>query len=68
VSFHFFPEESDNGGGDNTANIKLYPEMQKREKRSEVSLAVKRGIDVVGSLAALFFFPRSSLQFALAIS
>lgn len=52
VSFHFFPEESDKSG-DHTANIKLYPEIQKRENARKVPLAIKRCIDVVGSAAAL---------------
>jgi len=53
VSFHFFPEESDKSGEDHTANIKLYPEIQKRENARKVPLAIKRCIDVVGSTAAL---------------
>jgi len=67
VSFHFFPEESDNGAGDHTANIKLYPEMQKRENARRFPLAVKRGIDIVGSLAALFFFSPIFAAVALAV-
>ena len=42
VSFHFFPEESDKGGEDHTANIKLYPELEKRERARKVPLAIKR--------------------------
>jgi lipopolysaccharide/colanic/teichoic acid biosynthesis glycosyltransferase len=67
VSFHFFPEESENGGGDHTANIKLYPEMQRRENARRFPLAVKRGIDIVGSLAALFFFSPIFAAVALAV-
>jgi len=52
VSFHFFPEESGTGAGDHTANIKLYPEMQKRENARRVPLAIKRCIDLAGSAAA----------------
>jgi hypothetical protein len=46
VSFHFFPEESGTGAGDHTANIKLYPEMQKRENARKVPLAIKRCMDL----------------------
>jgi len=54
VSFHFFPEESDKDGGeDHTANIKLYPELEKRERARKVPLAIKRCIDLAGSAAAL---------------
>jgi lipopolysaccharide/colanic/teichoic acid biosynthesis glycosyltransferase len=53
VSFHFFPEETNQGSEDHSANIKLYPEWKKRETARRVPLAIKRGIDVVGSAAAL---------------
>ena len=54
VSFHFFPEETSQGPDeDHTANIKLYPEFKKRENARKIPLAVKRGIDVLGSAAAL---------------
>jgi len=53
VSFHFFPEECDKTDEDHTANIKLYPELKKRENARKVPLAIKRCIDVVGSAAAL---------------
>lgn len=56
VSFHFFPEESGKGSGDHTANIRLYPEMRKRETARRIPLAVKRCIDVIGSAAALLLF------------
>jgi lipopolysaccharide/colanic/teichoic acid biosynthesis glycosyltransferase len=55
VSFHFFPEEYEKGGEDHTANIKLYPEFQKRDNARKVPLAIKRAIDVAGSAAAMFF-------------
>jgi len=67
VSFHFFPEESGTGAGDHTANIKLYPEMQKRENARRVPLAIKRCIDLAGSAAALFFFSPIFAAVALAI-
>lgn len=55
VSFHFFPEEFEDGVDDHTANIKLYPEFKKRESTKRIPLAIKRCIDVVGSAAALLF-------------
>lgn len=67
VSFHFFPEESDKGSGDHTANIKLYPEMRKRETARRFSLAIKRAIDVVGSAAALVFFSPVFAAVAIAV-
>jgi lipopolysaccharide/colanic/teichoic acid biosynthesis glycosyltransferase len=67
VSFHFFPEESGKGSGDHTANIKLYPEIQKRETARRFSLAIKRAIDVVGSAAALIFFSPIFAAVAVAV-
>jgi lipopolysaccharide/colanic/teichoic acid biosynthesis glycosyltransferase len=67
VSFHFYPEESASGAGDHTANIKLYPEMQKREDARRIPLAIKRCIDLAGSAAALFFFSPIFAAVALAI-
>jgi exopolysaccharide biosynthesis polyprenyl glycosylphosphotransferase len=67
VSFHFFPEDKEKGNGDHTANIKLYPEMQKRDNARKLPLAIKRGIDIVGSAAALFFFSPIFAAVALAV-
>ncbi len=53
VSFHFFPEEERKDKDDHSANIALYPELQKREQSKKVSLAMKRCIDIVGSGLAL---------------
>jgi len=53
VSFHFFPEDNQKDGNDHSANIALYPELQKREESKKIPLAIKRGIDIVGSGLAL---------------
>jgi exopolysaccharide biosynthesis polyprenyl glycosylphosphotransferase len=67
VSFHFFPEESDKNGEDHTANIKLYPELEKRENARKVPLAIKRCIDLAGSAAALIFLAPVFAAVAVAI-
>ena len=67
VSFHFFPEEYENGDNDHSANIALYPEFQKRENTKRVPLAIKRCIDVMGSGAALLFLSPVYAAVALAI-
>jgi exopolysaccharide biosynthesis polyprenyl glycosylphosphotransferase len=67
VSFHFFPEETSQGSEDHSANIKLYPEFKKRENARKIPLAVKRGIDVLGSAAALCMFSPVFGVVALAI-
>jgi len=53
VSFHFYPEDTQKDKDDHSANIALYPEIQKREKSKRVPLAMKRLIDIVGSAMAL---------------
>jgi exopolysaccharide biosynthesis polyprenyl glycosylphosphotransferase len=53
VSFHFFPEDEQEDKKNHSANIALYPELQKREETQKVSLSVKRAIDIVGSGFAL---------------
>ena len=67
VSFHFFPEEYQNGDNDHSANIALYPEFQKRENTKKVPLAIKRFIDVVGSGVALVFLSPIYVAIGLAI-
>jgi exopolysaccharide biosynthesis polyprenyl glycosylphosphotransferase len=67
VSFHFFPEEYASGANDHSANIKLYPEIQKREDARKVPLAIKRAIDLAGSAAALVFLSPVFAAVALAI-
>jgi len=67
VSFHFFPEVYEDGRNDHTANIKLYPELKKRENTKRVPLAIKRCIDLAGSAAALLFLSPVFAAIAVAI-
>ncbi len=67
VSFHFFPEEYEEGVDDHSANINLYPEFKKRETSKRVPLAIKRCIDVAGSAAALLFLSPVFAAIAVAI-
>ena len=67
VSFHFFPEEYASGANDHSANIKLYPEIRRREDARKVPLAIKRAIDLAGSAAALVFLSPVFAAVALAI-
>jgi lipopolysaccharide/colanic/teichoic acid biosynthesis glycosyltransferase len=67
VSFHFFPEECQEGDSDHSANIALYPEIPKRESSRKVALAVKRCIDIIGSSIALLLFSPIFAAVALAI-
>jgi lipopolysaccharide/colanic/teichoic acid biosynthesis glycosyltransferase len=67
VSFHFFPDEYQDGENGHTANIALYPDIHRAENTKRVSLAVKRCIDVVGSGAALLFLSPLFATVALGI-
>lgn len=53
VSFHFFPEEWEEGDADHSANIALYPDLSRKEESRKFELGMKRAMDVAGSAAAL---------------
>ena len=53
VSFHFFPEEWDEGGTDHSANITLYPDLSRKDETRKFALGIKRAMDIAGSAAAL---------------
>ena len=67
LSFHFFPEESEEGGTDHSANITLYPDLSRKEESRRFSLSVKRSMDIVGSAAALLLMSPVFGAVALAI-
>jgi hypothetical protein len=53
ISFHLFPEAGGSGSfNDETFNINLYPDLTKRNFGKMFSLAVKKIIDVTGSVLA----------------
>lgn len=56
ISFHFFPEELNGGDNDHSANIALYPEIRRREARRRFAFAIKRTMDILGSITALVLF------------
>lgn len=53
ISWHLYPENWDQDTS--VANPTLYPDLENREKLHRGPLAIKRLIDIFGSLAALFF-------------
>jgi lipopolysaccharide/colanic/teichoic acid biosynthesis glycosyltransferase len=67
VSFHFFPEESEEDGTDHSANITLYPDLSRKEESRKLALGVKRAMDVAGSAAALLLLAPVFGAVALAI-
>jgi len=56
ITLHLFPETwEDKGQSDRLADSKLYPELSKKDRKKSLPIAVKRGIDVVGSALLLLF-------------
>src|SRR2546422_5516508 len=52
ISFHCFPEGSEEGAAGRSIT-KLYPDLVQRAETRKVSRAVKRGMDIAGSSMAL---------------
>ena len=67
VSFHFYPQETQDEDGDSSANITLYPELKDKENRNRIPFAIKRVIDILGSAFALVFFAPIFAALAIAI-
>ncbi len=67
ISFHLFPEAGGNSFKDFSFNDNLYPDLTKRSSDKNISVAVKKIIDVLGSGMALFFFAPLFLIIAAAI-
>ncbi|HEY6386478.1 MAG TPA: sugar transferase [Candidatus Acidoferrum sp.] len=67
VTFHFFPEEWEEGEKDHTANISLYPELSRQEQAKKFALGVKRSMDIVGSASAMILMLPIYAAIAVAI-
>ena len=52
-SFHLFPEEWDPNNPERQSNPTLYPDLQKRDGTNRLGRAIKRGMDILGSLLLL---------------
>jgi len=52
-SFHLFPEEWDPSNPERQSNPTLYPDLHKRDGANRLGRALKRGMDVLGSLLLL---------------
>ncbi len=63
-SFHLFPEEWDPNNPERQSNPTLYPDLHKREGANRLGRAMKRGMDVLGSL--LLLIVSSPVFFAIA--
>ena len=67
ISFHLFPEEWDVRTTERPSNPTLYPDLVKRDESKKFFTAVKRVMDVGGSLAALLLLAPFFGLIALAI-
>ena len=67
LSFHLYPEESGKHGPDSSLDLSLYPDMHPGADGKTVARAVKRAIDIVGSLLALFLLSPLFVAISLAI-
>jgi exopolysaccharide biosynthesis polyprenyl glycosylphosphotransferase len=67
VSFHVFPEDSDQDLSKRRTNPLLYPDLSKQADAKRHSAAMKRTMDIVGSAAALLVGAPLFLCIALAI-
>jgi lipopolysaccharide/colanic/teichoic acid biosynthesis glycosyltransferase len=53
ISFHFFPEDREDGELRNSSNNALYPDLTRTKATRRLALGFKRAIDVAGSALAL---------------
>jgi lipopolysaccharide/colanic/teichoic acid biosynthesis glycosyltransferase len=67
ASFHFFPEDKENGDLNDSANMTLYPDLRKISASRVIALSVKRAMDVAGSAFALIALSPLFAVVALAI-
>ena len=63
-SFHLFPEEWDPNNPERQSNPTLYPDLYKRDGANRLGRAMKRGMDILGSL--LLLIASSPVFFAIA--
>jgi lipopolysaccharide/colanic/teichoic acid biosynthesis glycosyltransferase len=65
ISVHVFPEDWEHATL--PGHPALYPDLANREKTHRVALAIKRGMDVVGSLVAIALFAPLFLAVAILV-
>lgn len=66
-SFHIFPDDWDNQDPTHRNNPTLYPDLENREKTNQVGRALKRVVDVLGSVGFLIVLSPIFLLIAAAI-
>jgi len=67
ITFHVFPEDAEKVTSHSTPNLRLYPDLQKKESDFNLRTAFKRAMDMGGSITILFLFSPFLLLIAAAI-
>jgi len=67
LSFHLYPEGSGKHGPDSSLDLLLYPDLHPGADGKTIARAVKRGIDILGSLLALFLLSPLLIAISAAI-
>lgn len=68
ITFHVFPEDwQESGRSGRGADSKLYPDLSKKHARKHLPMAIKRGVDIVGSSLLLLLLSPILGLIALAI-
>ena len=67
ISFHLYPEDWDQDVPKRPSNPALYPDLDAREDNRRFASGLKRSMDVIGSVLALFLGAPVFLAVALAI-
>lgn len=67
ISFHFFPDDWDEDHPGNSTDTALYPELSNQNRERRGLLAVKRAMDICGSLMALILGAPAFIAIAAAV-
>jgi lipopolysaccharide/colanic/teichoic acid biosynthesis glycosyltransferase len=67
IQFHVFPEDWDHDMPERRSNPTLYPDLANREESRKLPQAVKRAMDILGSMVALMLFSPIFLAIAVGI-
>ncbi len=67
VTVHVFPESWDQNRADRVADVKLYPELSGKDSKRRLPVALKRGMDILGSALLLLILSPILAVIALAI-
>lgn len=67
LSFHIYPETSDQFDGGRVFDRTLYPDLRSDDKTAKIGSATKRLVDIIGSLLAIVMVSPVLLGIAIAI-